>query len=65
MSPSSIYLREQADKCRSHAKELQNIGDENLDRAIAIDSKETLVGVTAPMAGTDREGDLDETVLPL
>jgi hypothetical protein len=51
MSPRSIYLRDQADICRRHAKkignavtqvELRKLAAEYIARAVAIESKENV-----------------------
>lgn len=49
MSDRSVYLRDQAEKCRSHARaisdaqtqgELRKLADEYIARAVVIESKE-------------------------
>ncbi|MDB5610192.1 MAG: hypothetical protein JWP25_7092 [Bradyrhizobium sp.] len=53
MFPRSIYLRDQADKCRSHAshlgdgetqQELRKLADEYVARAVEIESQEQGLG---------------------
>jgi len=43
MSERSIYLRDQADKCRQHAEELRKLAAVYIARAEQIESKELLV----------------------
>jgi len=42
MSERSIYLRDQADKCRQHAEELRKLAAVYIARAEQIESKELL-----------------------